>query len=121
VNISYSDATIRVRGAAQQISPGAFSAAGRAHDLRCRGGLRAVREARSSPVTWCSQYERRQQLANRWIRSTRCRDVLDGYVSIQGAREDYGVIISADKAAVDVDATNRLRDERRLSAQCESL
>jgi N-methylhydantoinase B len=47
-------------------------------------------------------------------------DVLDGYVSIQGAREDYGVIISADKAAVDVDATNRLRDERRLRGERES-
>ena len=47
-------------------------------------------------------------------------DVLDGYVSIEGAREDYGVIISADKAAVDVDATNKLRDERRLSAKRQS-
>ncbi|MBI2229692.1 MAG: hypothetical protein HYU46_11440, partial [Deltaproteobacteria bacterium] len=47
-------------------------------------------------------------------------DVLDGYVSIEGAREDYGVIISADKAAVNVDATNKLRDERRLSAKRES-
>ena len=47
-------------------------------------------------------------------------DVLDGYVSIQGAREDYGVIISANKATVDVDATNKLRDERRLSTKRES-
>jgi N-methylhydantoinase B len=44
-------------------------------------------------------------------------DVLDGYVSIEGARQDYGVVIGADKAAVDVDATNELRDERRSSAQ----
>jgi len=35
-------------------------------------------------------------------------------------REDYGVIISADKATVDVDAMNKLRDERRLSAKRES-
>ena len=48
-------------------------------------------------------------------------DVLDGYVSIEGAIEDYGVIISADKVAVDVDATNRLRDERRLSTKREFL
>jgi len=47
-------------------------------------------------------------------------DVLDGYVSIEGARDDYGVIISADKAAIDVDATNKLRDERRLRGERES-
>src|SRR5512135_235675 len=32
-------------------------------------------------------------------------DVLDGYVSIQGAREDYGVVIDAQTLAVDLPAT----------------
>ena len=39
-------------------------------------------------------------------------DVLDGYVSIAGAREDYGVVITPDEA-VDNEATTKLRKERR--------
>jgi len=47
-------------------------------------------------------------------------DVLDEYVSIDGAREDYGVVIrDVDwrTLAVDLDeeATRRLRDERRAA------
>jgi hypothetical protein len=36
-------------------------------------------------------------------------DVLDGYVSIEGAREDYGVVIDEQKLTVDQEATERLR------------
>jgi N-methylhydantoinase B len=38
-------------------------------------------------------------------------DVLDGYVSLAGAREDYGVVINGD--VVDYDATAKLRKEKR--------
>lgn len=40
-------------------------------------------------------------------------DVLDRYVSIQGARDDYGVVIHESGSSIDVDATERLRRERR--------
>jgi N-methylhydantoinase B len=40
-------------------------------------------------------------------------DVLDGYVSIQGAREDYGVVISENSLVLDFEATERLRGKRR--------
>jgi N-methylhydantoinase B len=38
-------------------------------------------------------------------------DVLDGYVSIRGAREDYGVVIRDDR--IDHEATEKLRASRR--------
>lgn len=37
------------------------------------------------------------------------RDVLEGYVSIEKAKEDYGVIVDPKTLKVDVDATKRLR------------
>lgn len=40
-------------------------------------------------------------------------DVLDGYVSIDGARQDYGVIIDPEKLMVDIDATEARRREMR--------
>ncbi len=40
-------------------------------------------------------------------------DVLDGYVSIAGAREDYGVVIMPDNPAVDYPATEELRRRMR--------
>ncbi|MGE5218870.1 MAG: hydantoinase B/oxoprolinase family protein [Chloroflexota bacterium] len=43
-------------------------------------------------------------------------DVLDGYVSIQGAREDYGVVIDDQKLTVDLPATAALRRSARASA-----
>ena len=43
-------------------------------------------------------------------------DVLDGYVSIQGAREDYGVVIDAQTLAVDLPATAALRLSARTQA-----
>jgi N-methylhydantoinase B len=43
-------------------------------------------------------------------------DVLDGYVSIEGAREDYGVVIAPDKLVIDRAATERLRKARREQA-----
>jgi len=36
-------------------------------------------------------------------------DVLDGYVSIQGAREDYGVVITENSLSIDREATEILR------------
>ena len=40
-------------------------------------------------------------------------DVLDGYVTPQGARDDYGVVIDPDNFRVDYQATEKLRQERR--------
>lgn len=40
-------------------------------------------------------------------------DVLDGYVSVVGAREDYAVVIGPDELIVDDEMTTRLRNERR--------
>lgn len=39
-------------------------------------------------------------------------DVLDGYVSMAGAREDYGVVIDEQNLTVDHEATERLRRKR---------
>ncbi|MGM0426145.1 MAG: hydantoinase B/oxoprolinase family protein [Thermodesulfobacteriota bacterium] len=41
------------------------------------------------------------------------QDVREGYVSIQGAKEDYGVIIDPDALRVDAEATRRERDFRK--------
>lgn len=38
-------------------------------------------------------------------------DVIDGYVSIKGARENYGVVIDPQTLNVDFEATKRLRKE----------
>ena len=43
-------------------------------------------------------------------------DVRAGLVSEQGARDDYGVILDADLAAVDAEATGKLRAERQAAA-----
>jgi N-methylhydantoinase B len=43
------------------------------------------------------------------------RDVLDELVSREAARSIYDVVLSADLAAVDYDATNRVRSEKRLA------
>jgi N-methylhydantoinase B len=43
------------------------------------------------------------------------RDVLDELVSRQAARSVYDVVLSADLAAVDYDATNRARSQKRLT------
>lgn len=43
-------------------------------------------------------------------------DVLDGYVSIGGAREDYGVVIDAQALSVDRQATDALRQRARAQA-----
>jgi N-methylhydantoinase B len=40
-------------------------------------------------------------------------DVLDGYVSVNGAREDYGVVINENGLSIDRGATEQLRRERR--------
>ncbi len=40
-------------------------------------------------------------------------DVLDGYVTLHGARNDYGVVIDPDSFRVDYQATEKLRQERR--------
>lgn len=41
------------------------------------------------------------------------RDVLDGYVSLQKAREDYGVIIDPETLKVDMKATQKLRGQKK--------
>jgi N-methylhydantoinase B len=43
-------------------------------------------------------------------------DVLDGYVSIHGARDDYGVVIDPDKLIVDAAATQARRNQMRVQA-----
>lgn len=43
-------------------------------------------------------------------------DVLDGYVSIHGARDDYGVVIDPDKLIVDAAATQARRNQMRVHA-----
>jgi N-methylhydantoinase B len=40
-------------------------------------------------------------------------DVLDGYVSIRRARDDYGVVIDPEKMAIDARATAELRKQLR--------
>ncbi|MDP9239585.1 MAG: hydantoinase B/oxoprolinase family protein [Actinomycetota bacterium] len=44
-----------------------------------------------------------------------CRDVRDGKVSVAGARDDYGVVVAGERraAAVDLDATDALRQQLR--------
>jgi N-methylhydantoinase B len=41
------------------------------------------------------------------------RDVSWGKVSVRGAREDYGVVLTPDGTAVDTDASDELRASRR--------
>ena len=43
-------------------------------------------------------------------------DVLDGYVSIEGAREDYGVVISENSLSIDKEATEILRRAKRATS-----
>jgi len=40
-------------------------------------------------------------------------DVLDGYVTLEGAREDYGIVIDTATMSLDIAATERLRREKR--------
>ena len=40
------------------------------------------------------------------------KDVLDGYVSIDKARDDYGVVIDPEKMEVDLAATEKVRSSR---------
>jgi N-methylhydantoinase B/oxoprolinase/acetone carboxylase alpha subunit len=40
------------------------------------------------------------------------RDVVEGYVSVESAREDYGVVFDPEKMAVDPEATAQLRKSR---------
>jgi N-methylhydantoinase B len=41
-------------------------------------------------------------------------DILDGYVTLQGAHDDYGVVIQPQTFAIDYKATEKLREQRRL-------
>jgi N-methylhydantoinase B len=43
-------------------------------------------------------------------------DVLDGYVSVEGARRDYAVVIHESQLAIDIEATRRLRRDLRRRA-----
>ncbi|MGD2127296.1 MAG: hydantoinase B/oxoprolinase family protein, partial [Desulfobacteraceae bacterium] len=44
------------------------------------------------------------------------QDVLDGYVTLEHAREDYGVIIDPETMGADFDATKRLRESMRKAS-----
>ncbi|MBI4283835.1 MAG: hydantoinase B/oxoprolinase family protein [Chloroflexi bacterium] len=44
-------------------------------------------------------------------------DVLEGYVSVQGARDDYGVVISEETLQLDLPATGVLRRKKRKQTQ----
>ena len=43
-------------------------------------------------------------------------DVVNGYVSLDAARDDYGVVIDAATMTIDGAATTALRSERRTAA-----
>lgn len=43
------------------------------------------------------------------------KDVASGFVSVEGARVDYGVVVSGKPLAIDADATAKLRKERELA------
>ena len=45
------------------------------------------------------------------------RDVARGYFTAEDAERDYGVVLGGEPAAVDEDATARLRRERRPTAR----
>ena len=57
---------------------------------------------------WGDAFEREPELV--------LRDVMDGVVSAQRARSDYGVVIGDDGRSVDFDATAQLRAERRFAS-----
>jgi N-methylhydantoinase B len=44
------------------------------------------------------------------------RDVRGGYVSVERARTEYGVVVDKERCAVDVEATRQLRDEHRRTS-----
>jgi N-methylhydantoinase B len=44
-------------------------------------------------------------------------DVLDGYVSIEGAREDYGVVVRQKDLGIDWETTMKLREQRRTDLE----
>jgi N-methylhydantoinase B len=46
-------------------------------------------------------------------------DVLDRYVSIDSARENYGVVIDPDRRVVDIEATTELRAKQRVEVRSE--
>src|SRR3989337_4197439 len=43
-------------------------------------------------------------------------DVLDGYVTLRGARDDYGVVINSENLSVDYEATESLRKQKRAQS-----
>ena len=43
-------------------------------------------------------------------------DVLDGYVTLNGARDDYGVVINSNSLTIDTKATQSLREQRRAQS-----
>ena len=45
------------------------------------------------------------------------RDVDEGLVSLEAARDDYGVVIDPDEIIVDIAATEKLRGDMRTTAK----
>jgi N-methylhydantoinase B len=44
-------------------------------------------------------------------------DVLDEYVSVEGALRDYGVVIESESLELDLETTRRVREERRVTKE----
>ena len=44
-------------------------------------------------------------------------DVLDGFTTVELAERDYGVVLSPDGGAVDVESTERLREQLRAERE----
>ncbi|MEJ2555616.1 MAG: hypothetical protein P8186_05210 [Anaerolineae bacterium] len=43
------------------------------------------------------------------------QDVINGYISMESAREDYGVVIQEAEMQVDLEATQKLQDKMKVS------
>lgn len=86
--------TVLVRGGNQEELEGSGNYEGLRH-----GDLLRLTAAGSGG--WGNPLERDAQMV--------LDDVIEGYVSVEGARRNYGVVINADMLEVDVEGTERLR------------
>ena len=83
-----------------------FRAAGRHDGPAARSCATSTPAAAGGAIRWTRDPERVK------------RDVRDGYVTIEGAARDYGVVVVGDPdedpegLSVDAEATGRLRNER---------
>jgi N-methylhydantoinase B len=92
----------------------AWTPASTATPIACRSGRRGpgarLRYVTAGGGGWGNPLEREPERV--------LRDVRDGYVTIEGAARDYGVVVTGDSEldpegiGVDVEATERLRSAR---------